>query len=150
MKLFLAVLTLSSCLALAACSQGPESPRGFSLPKGDAEAGKALFFDLGCNDCHSTADIEQIDPDNADIAFKLGGNRAVVTTYAELVTSIINPSHRLSNRFPEAKAALGAESRMRNYNEVMTVQQMVDLVTYLQPLYGIAPVSPTDYRPYHP
>jgi len=150
MSKFLALLALSASLVLAACSRGPESPRGFSLPQGDVEAGKALFFDLGCNDCHSTADIEQIDPDNAPIVFRLGGDRALVTTYAELVTAIINPSHRLSNRFPEADAAIGAESRMRNYNEVMTIQQMVDLVAYLQPLYGVAPVSPTDYRVYPP
>ena len=143
--------TLLACAgALIGCTPGPESPRGFSLPEGDEMAGQVAFIDLRCNDCHSAAGVEQYDPENAEIKFELGGDVTRVTTYAELVTAIINPSHRLSQRYPEAQSAVGEESRMRNYNETMTVQQMIDLVAYLQPQYKVIVVTPTSYQAYYP
>jgi sulfur-oxidizing protein SoxX len=150
MKTLLHTTILLCVIVLAACSRGPDAPRGFSLPRGDAEAGKMAFVALECNACHSAEGVEQIAPDQAEIALRLGGHRALVTTYAELVTSIINPSHRLSNRYPETKSAVDGESRMRSYNEVMTVQQLVDLVAYLQPQYKVVPSSPTEYPLYYP
>jgi hypothetical protein len=34
------------------------------------------------------------------------------------------------------------------YNEIMTVQQMVDLVTYLESNYEVVPASRTEYARY--
>jgi sulfur-oxidizing protein SoxX len=66
----------------------------------------------------------------------LGGTVRSNKTYADLVTAIINPSHKI----PKAYEALsevrlpGNRSKMEmyNYNEVMTVQELIDIVTFLQ------------------
>jgi hypothetical protein len=65
------------------------------------------------------------------------------------VTAVINPSHRLAPGYPLEKVAIDAESLMANahLNEVMTVRQLTDLVTFLQSAYKMMPpqVSPYSY-----
>jgi hypothetical protein len=39
---------------------------------------------------------------------------------------------------------------MRNYNDVMTVQELVDLVTFLQAEYELEPYPNMKYRHYYP
>lgn len=144
-----ATILLITCAMLGACTAGKESPRGFSLPEGNIEAGKAVFLALQCNNCHSTADVEQVDS-KTGISVTLGGEVGRVKTYADLVTSVINPSHRLARGYPVADIAEGTESLMRNYNQVMSVQELVDVVSYLQPQYSLRVYEPTVYRGYHP
>lgn len=150
MSLRLTFIAAGCLLALSACTLGPESPRGFALPKGDAEAGKAVFVELRCNDCHSAEGVAIRDETETDIHFALGGASARVTTYAELLTSIVNPSHRLSPRLPKQESSVDGESRMHNYNDVMTVQELIDLVAFLQPQYEVVVVSPNSYETYYP
>lgn len=53
-------------------------------------------------------------------------------TDAQLVTAIINPSHSVTRaEFGESVGSPGA-SRMGDYNSVMTVRQLVDIVTFLR------------------
>ncbi len=141
---------LCGLLSMAGCTFGPESPRGFALPKGDAEVGQATFEELRCHDCHSAEGVPQRDPAATDIHLPLGGKSTRVTTYAALVTSIINPSHRFSARMPRAVAKEDDSSRMPVYNELMTVQELIDLVAYLQPQYEVIVVSPNSYETYYP
>lgn len=143
-------VVLACAMVLASCTLGPESPRGFALPPGDPEAGAVAFVELRCNDCHSAGDVAVRDADETDIYFPLGGRSARVTTYAELLTSIVNPSHRLSPRLPKSESSVDGESRMHNYNEVMTVQELIDLVAFLQPRYEVVVVSPNSYETYYP
>ena len=152
MNRYLSFIIITFCASLLACTGGKESPRGFSLPEGNAEAGKAIFVALQCNACHFTSDIEQLTTAKAKaegISVKLGGELVRVKTYADLVTSIINPSHRLSAGYPEDMVALDGASRMRNYNDVMTVEQLISLVSYLQPHYSVRVEKPSTYRRYH-
>jgi hypothetical protein len=135
---------------LSGCPMGPESPRGFSLPEGDADAGRLAFIELRCNDCHSAEGVALRDTEATDIAFPLGGRSTRVTTYAELLTSIINPSHRISMHYPRKQAAVEGESRMHNYNDIMTVQELIDLVAFLQPQYEVIVVTPQSYETYYP
>ncbi len=144
---YLTVVALTTLLF--ACSAGKESPRGFSLPEGNPEAGRAAFVALQCNACHSTPDVEQAQGDEG-ISVALGGEVGRVKTYADLVTSVINPSHRLARGYPESEVAQQGDSRMRNYNAIMSVQELVDVVSYLQPHYTLRIYEPTVYRGYHP
>jgi L-cysteine S-thiosulfotransferase len=129
------ILASSLCLAmLAACSA--KSPFGFSLPAGNPAAGKQAFVDLHCNSCHevSGVDVEYLE----GIAHvSLGGKTTRVRTHGELVTSIINPSHKIAP--PHRDAVHRGESLMTYVylNDVMTVQQLVDLVAFLQPAYEV-------------
>ena len=137
-------------LILASCDIGPNSGRGFSLPEGSVEAGRVTFVELECNSCHSVGDIERVaGREGPDINVRLGGPVSSVKTYGDLVTSVINPSHRISQRYNDHELATGDnESKMMLYNDVMTVQQLVDLVTWLESNYEIIPVSRTTYPRY--
>ena len=135
---------------LASCDFGPNSGRGFSLPEGDVEKGHATFVELGCNTCHSVGDIEHVArAEEPDINIRLGGNVSVVKTYGDLVTSVINPSHKTSWRYSKRDITTEeGELKMVVYNEIMTVQQLVDLVTFLESNYEIVPVRRTAYPRY--
>ena len=148
--LLILVLGLGLGLGVGGCDSGPNSPRGFSLPQGDAARGKEVFMQTGCLSCHV------IDGIDSDIAIelkhpvKLGGDVARVKTYGELVTSIINPSHKISRRLWAEAATPDGKSIMRNYNDVLTVSQLIDLVTFLETRYKLTPYEQTPYGPYYP
>ncbi len=148
MKSLLIVLALA--VVIAGCQWGADSPHGFSLPKGNVGAGKALFIKYGCIDCHSVEGIEP-KPDNQyrlSQPIVLGGKSPRVTTYASLVTSIINPSHKLSPRYPVAATSQDGKSRMPDINDVLTVADLIDIVAFLQPKYEVVPYRTTEYRLY--
>ena len=66
----------------------------------------------------------------------------------QLVTAIINPSHKLAQGYPvEAVTNDGESSKMPLYNGYMTVQELIDIVAYLQPFYDVY-VPPYEYRVY--
>lgn len=62
-------------------------------------------------------------------------------TYAELVTSIINPSHVLSEQYQKEIEAAQLLP-MPKFNHVMTVEQMINLVAFLQPRYQLVEPVP--------
>lgn len=137
-------------ILLSACDQGVDSPRGFSLPEGNAELGQQVFIKHNCLACHS---VEGLDNTGIESELEkrvvLGGTSARITTYAELVTSIINPSHRISKGPSDLTTNENGESLMRNYNDVMTVTELVDMVAYLQTKYLIKPIEHTSYSHYY-
>ena len=137
-----------ACLgALAGCEPSPESARGFRLPDGDPQAGEETFLALQCNACHQVEGLELPPLQGTGPAMvTLGGDIARVKTYGELVTSIINPSHRLVSGHPEEEVSRNGESLMTVFNEVMTVQQLIDLVAFLQSHYEVLPPA---YNPYN-
>ncbi len=138
MRTELSMLAALLGVALAACEIGPRSGRGLRLPEGDVARGELAFRDLGCPQCHDVAGgAEFQQADRADYIVRLGGEVTHVETYGELVTSIIHPSHEISGRHPREKVADGERSRMRSFNEQMSVAQLVDLTAYLQSKYEL-------------
>jgi hypothetical protein len=75
----------------------------------------------------------------------LGGASRRVRTYGDLVTSIINPTHRLIAGFPAEQVSRDGESLMPVLNDVMTVQQLIDLVALLQSSYEVVPPADDPY-----
>ena len=120
---------------------------GFALPEGSVADGKIEFVGLNCNTCHSVADIAWEGVEGQDEHFKLGGEVSRVKTYGELVTAIINPSHKVARSYRVQQDTNTVQSPMENYNEIMTVQQLVDLVTYLKKQYRLQ-TPPTEYYLY--
>jgi hypothetical protein len=141
----IALLLLLSAAACGGCSR--ESGVGFRLPDGDAERGRAAYVELRCHSCHHIegVPIPHAGEGLADVA--LGGPTARVKTYGELVTAIINPSHKLSPRYREEQVAANGESLMSYafLNDVMTVQQLIDLVAFLQGTYEVLPPPAEPY-----
>ena len=149
-KTLVPVMTAACLFALAAC--GNSQSRGFTLPEGDPVAGQRTFIDLGCNWCHTVEGVTGLreDIDEPELTIPLGGERARVYSYGELVTSVINPSHKISQPYLEGRTRPDGGSLMVNYNDVMTVQEMTDIVTFLEQHYTVRPYQPTIYTPYAP
>ena len=59
MKYLLLTFSIIASITLISCSNGADSPRGFSLPEGDAQAGKAVFLKYQCLSCHTLKGVEQ-------------------------------------------------------------------------------------------
>lgn len=132
------------------CEQGADSPRGFSLSEGNVENGKLIFLKYQCLSCHQLPDVEPPVElvKNSEISVKLGGRLTQVKTYADLLTSVINPSHKLARGYRLDTIQKNGESKMRNYNDVMTVTELVDLVTFLQSNYELVPYQKSNYQYY--
>jgi hypothetical protein len=142
------LLVVLAGVLIAGC--GEKSGFGFRLPDGDAMRGREAFVALRCNACHHVAglDLPRQGTGAADVA--LGGETIRVKTYGELVTAIINPSHRIAPGYPESRvtSADGQSLMALAYlNDVMTVQQLIDLVAFLQSRYEVVPppISPYSY-----
>jgi len=145
---FLAVgALLSMTVGLAGCES---QSQGFVLPPGDTERGKTAFVDLGCAACHALQGVFKKLPmeEGGDevIEVVLGGPVSRVKTYGDLVTSIINPSHYLSRGSHKDTMYPDGTSKMPYYNDVMTVQELVDLTTLLQSNYSL---TVPEYSPYY-
>lgn len=141
------------CLAITACAGllqgcvGSESSFGFRLPDGNKEEGRRAFESLQCNACHDVRGVETPAEIAAESRVTLGRDVSRVKTYGELVTAIINPSHKLAPGYRKEDVSANGESLMAyaNLNRVLTVQELIDIVAYLQPLYE---VTPPQYDPY--
>ncbi|PCJ48450.1 MAG: cytochrome C [Gammaproteobacteria bacterium] len=147
MKYIKTLLIVLLVTALVGCESGPNTGEGFSLPEGDAANGKVTFVELGCNTCHSISDVEQLPSDQKGFPrVKLGGHVQNIKTYGELVTSIINPSHKVLRRYNEGIVKSEDDSsKMQLYNDVMTVTQLIDLVTFLEDNYDVDVYNKTSY-----
>ena len=143
------LLTLAALASLYGCEADRMSERGFSLPEGNAMAGREAFVYMHCHECHTVVDEQFPAVAMADPPFvELGGKVTRVKTYGELVTAIINPSHKLAQGYSaEQVTSDGEESRMPVYNGYMTVQELIDIVAFLQPHYDVY-VPQYEYRIY--
>jgi len=143
------LLPLLLLLNLQGCNSGPESPRGFSLPKGDAVEGEKVLIKYQCLACHN---LQGFDYDGFNKEFEppvlLGGTSTRVKTYGDLVTSIINPSHKLARNYQLSVTQQDGVSKMPVFNDVMTVTELIDLVAFLQPKYTVPPYEYTHYGHY--
>ena len=133
---------------LTGCIPAPST--GFSLPEGDIAAGQEAFVDLGCNSCHTVAGYDQLREgvESPEKTIPLGGAQTRIFTYGELVTSVINPSHKISQRFRDNVETADGVSLMRNYNDVMTITELTDIVTFLEQTYTLKHYERTPYYPY--
>ncbi len=106
------------------------------LPEGNADRGRAAFNMMWCHGCHRVKGHEkEFEAPYAQPAVPvvLGGEQRKPSRI-ELVNSIINPSHRIEPGFQRDLVTQGKFSRMGDYNETMTLQQLSDLVAFLESL----------------
>ncbi|MDH3274424.1 MAG: c-type cytochrome [Gammaproteobacteria bacterium] len=141
-------LLLASLVALSGCDQDRTmSERGFRLPEGNAMAGRETFLYMHCNQCHTIKGEQLPTVAGFEPFVELGGSLTRVKTYGELVTAIINPSHKLADGYPEDLVSENGKSKMYVYNGFMTVQELTDLVMFLQSHYEVVPPQ-FQYRVY--
>ncbi|MEJ2762999.1 c-type cytochrome [Photobacterium sp. MCCC 1A19761] len=130
---------------IAGCEQ---SSKGFSLPVGDPVKGEQVFLTLECLSCHQMDGYERPANANEELAVKLGGKVDSLKTYAELVTSVINPSHQLAEGYDLSKIQVDGQSVMPSFNDVLTVTDLVNLITFLESRYELEPYPKTEYMIY--
>lgn len=127
---------MTGALAVTVGCTPPTSQSTFVLPDGDADAGQALFVSYGCTSCHTIPNLDLPAPEvEGPVRITLGGRVSKVKSYPELVTSIINPSHRFAARRRVDEVSRDGESLMTVYNDVMTVTELVNLVAFLESRY---------------
>lgn len=147
-KFFVMTLIAAVLLAMGGCGADRMSEKGFSLPVGDADRGRDAFLYMHCHECHSIAGVDLPRLELADPPFvQLGGTVTKVKTYGDLVTAIINPSHKLAKGYPIDEVSIDGKSKMPIYNGFMTVDELIDIVMFLQPHYEVV-VPKYEYRVY--
>lgn len=127
-------------LLLVACGdKEAKMAKGFALPEGDIEKGKQAFIDMKCHQCHTVSGetLPEFSPPS-QLQLRLGGEVRQIKTYGQLVTSIINPQHIVSDEYREKfglEKKKDAASPMLAVNDRMTVSQMIDIVEFLNSRY---------------
>jgi mono/diheme cytochrome c family protein len=119
-------------------AQIPQAPPGwrFTLPAGDATAGKQVFETMQCYSCHTVRGQRFGDPSQSpggigpDLAAAHGRLPAEY-----LAESVVSSSRVLAHGQPRATyRAADGRSRMGDYSEIMTVRDLIDLVAFLRSL----------------
>ena len=151
MKQYLFALCAVLVPILSGCSRdNPKSSYGFTLPEGEPTMGEQVFVSYMCHECHTVTGTTFPDLEiAAEKRVKLGGEVSRIQTYGELVTSIINPSHKLAAGYEVKDVADGENSKMTNYNDVMSVSDLIHLVAFLQSKYELKPYEPSPYDMYY-
>ena len=133
-------------VAASACDSGRHSSAGFRLPPyGDIERGKAAFLALECNKCHEVSGMDVPPPTvRPAVPVALGGYARKELTDGYLVTSIMDPSHKLAGYRNDLTMKGDGKSRMPEYRDI-TAQELTDIVAFLQSRY-ITPPSERNLR----
>ena len=135
MRCTVLLIALGTMLALA-CTQGSvetdHQVTMLMLPDGDPEAGREAFISLGCAACHAVAWADDLP---APVSAVVGPELGLDVPHGgpgRLATSIVAPSHRVSTKYAVKTESGASASPMTNFNSVMTIQQLSDIVAFLQ------------------
>ena len=142
MKAILQTLPVSILILLAAgCGENLDSASRFRFPRGDAEYGKAAFVALNCTSCHTVTGITDLPKPSVapEKVIALGGEVARLRTVGDLLTAIVHPSFGISEKMKVSPDAEPGKTPMREVNDRMTVRQLIDLISFLQPQYTQLP-----------
>lgn len=136
------LLPLCWILALAAPLFAQDAPVGTKtvIPPGKAEAGRGLFVEKGCYQCHSAGSTKLPPVDLAPrLVIELGGDVHLKWSRDDYARAIMDPNHLVSEDYKIAMIRLGdhfkaENSPMPTFADVLKVSELVDLVTFLDSL----------------
>ncbi len=119
-------------------------PKGwtFSLPAGDAEAGKEAFRKMECSNCHTVPGAEF---PVARTSGRIGP--PLVPAYSKLpreflAEAILNPHKYMSGTLVHYRGLEEVSSEMRDYSSIMSVRELLDIVEFLKHLGDTPPPKP--------
>jgi mono/diheme cytochrome c family protein len=145
------VTMLLGAALLQGCATG--TVLGYRFPLGDVARGREAFLSLECHGCHILKGPQLPPyPGTPAMTVSLGGHTPRIESYGDILTSVVNPSHRLARSYVKAGGQRGSESPMaaQRLNDVMTVQQLADLVAFLQTEYDYVPPPVAPYWESYP
>ena len=137
--------SLVSLLFITGCRTYPDEVGSFRFPilSGDIDRGQEAFIGLQCHQCHR---VEGVDlpayNGTRPVTVTLGGELYFAKTYGDLVTSIINPDHVISEEYLRQlprEARRNATSSPMYLKEEMLVTELIDIVTFLNSRYRLLP-----------
>lgn len=146
----LAIAVLTSLLTISNAAPGPEAkekelpdtsakPASFRFLGGDSDRGQVVFTQMDCVQCHSVKGSEVSQPDKARLQLQLGEEMRFVKRYEDLITAITNPRHVMNDQYrallEQTPGGTDVEPFMPKFTESMTVQQLIDLVEFLDVSY---------------
>jgi mono/diheme cytochrome c family protein len=119
-------------------AQAPRVPPGwrYTVPAGDATAGKQVFEKMQCYSCHTVRGQRFGEPSQNPGGIGPDLTPAHGRLPAEyLAESIVSSSRVVAHgQFRAAYRAADGRSRMGDYSEIMTVRELIDLVAFLRSL----------------
>jgi sulfur-oxidizing protein SoxX len=123
-----------------ACGCAYDASFSFPIEEGNVAAGRQAFIDHRCHQCHSVAGVNLPPLAGAPPPLlELGGPTSIARNYGDLMTSIINPNHSISERYRAEQALQGnipVNSPMPTPQmDNMTVRQLIDIVAFLDSRY---------------
>jgi mono/diheme cytochrome c family protein len=113
--------------------------RGIAWPAGDAARGREVFVKFECHSCHEVRGERFPAPDPETPGPELSA-MGPLHDRDYFVESLVNPSATIERG--HGYEGPDGSSKMPSYNDVMTVQELVDLVAFLlalRPPAGTAP-----------
>ncbi len=122
----------------------PHLPKGwtFSLPAGDAVAGKEAVRKMECYTCHRI-------PTGGFPEARTSGGRGpdLVPAYSTLpreylAEAIINPHKFMAGTLEHYRGLEKVSSEMRDYSDLMSVRELLDIVEFLKHLGDAPPAQP--------
>lgn len=143
-KLILAAAGVVGLVLLSACKTYPDYTSDFRFPilQGDIGRGQQAFTSLGCTNCHAVSGVQLPRSAASPVTVMLGGELMFAKTYGDLVTSIINPDHVISDRYL-TQLPRGARQRVDSspmyMNPEMKVSELIDIVAFLNSRYSLLP-----------
>lgn len=147
------VLALQAQQKPAAPQSGHTTPQGsgghahhgtpsgwkFTLPSGDAAKGREVFVKFACFSCH---EVEGETFPGSGVSGKIGPELAAMGPLHDaefFAEAIVNPSAVVEKG--KGYETADGSSKMPAYNSALTVQDLIDLVTYLRGLKPPAKAS---------
>jgi mono/diheme cytochrome c family protein len=112
---------------------GHGTPKGwkFTWPKGDPAKGREIFEKLECYSCHEVRG-QKFPPSSGD---RVGSELSMMGPLHEpeyFAEAILNPSAVIEKG--KGYQAADGSSKMPPFNDLMTVQELIDLVAFLRAL----------------
>jgi len=90
-------------------------------------------------------------PNPAPFSILLGGHTPRIEAFGDIVTSIVNPSHRLARDYKPLAGQDGKSPMTAQFlNDVMTTQQLVDIAAFLRVEYDYIPPPPPPHWDTYP
>lgn len=146
-----AVLLPLVLLTVISCTDNGKPVKGFVLPQGDVDRGEQVFLRYNCHGCHTIPDKTFPETEfEPPFTLEIGGKVYRVRNYGELLTSVVNPDHIISQKYvnmlegADRKAVI---SPMPDFSQRMTVAELTDLVEFLHAQYS--QMDPQYYRGYY-
>jgi hypothetical protein len=130
------VAAFSSAMSIVAtAAEVPEVPKAwtFTFPEGNPAAGKVVFMRMECYSCHAiNLPGENLPADSGGIGPALTPGYSKLPA-AYLAESVIKAHTVVAAPGYELKAG---QAGMGKYNHFLTVQELIDLVAFLEHLPG--------------